>query len=500
MFIEQNYERVRRVLNAHMLAPASIAEVVERMPTVTSQEELEEMRPFLTFLGIEIGEGEGEPAAEASEAAGHEGEAPEAELPSTNDPVRSYLREMSRFRLIDKNREIELGREMEAGYERLGRALSRPLLSLDTLRALLESGEAAPGVARRIRRTLELAESYAKAATKARSRRAQFRAARQRVVVARHVRRLAAKPEVRQHLVDRLREELSHFRALEARAPQSAELRRMREAFGLRRRQIRHLQERIDAAEERVRRAKDALVEANLRLVVSNAKKYNNRGMQLSDMIQEGNLGLMRAVDKFEYRRGFKFSTYATWWIRQAISRAIADKARLIRVPVHAHDTMQKLSQAQRAFVREHEREPNETELERLTGVPVPKLRHLRALAHEPQSLDKPVGEDEDATFGSFIANENATPPDAGVLEDDLKSQVEGMLETLTPRERRILRLRFGMLDGNARTLDEVGQFFGLTRERVRQIEVQALSKLRHPSRARKLRGFLSLNALSRVS
>jgi RNA polymerase primary sigma factor len=436
MFIEQTYERVQRVLSAHSLAPTDVAEVVDRMPTITSQEELEELRPFLAYLGIEITEQDG-PASESAEPA--LSPEPEVEPTVANDPVRSYLREMSRFRLIDKNREVELGREMEAGNQRLGRALGWSLVSLDVLRAMAGETPAIPGTTQRIRQALALAGSYEAAAANAVSRRTRWKAARLRVALARQIRRLADHNDVRRRLLVTVRQALDRLSELESEAKGSAELRRARARFGLRPRQIRRVRQQIDAAEARIRSAKDALVEANLRLVVSNAKRYSNRGFPFADMIQEGNIGLMRAVDKFEYRRGFKFSTYATWWIRQAITRAIADKARLIRVPVHAHDTLQKVSQAQRVFVREHEREPNENELERMTGVPVPKLRHLRALAHEPQSLDKPIGEDEDATLGSFIANENAAPPDADVIESDMKAQVESILETLTARERRIL-------------------------------------------------------------
>jgi RNA polymerase primary sigma factor len=377
--VESQYEILRESLALEGPLAADPSELVEILPGADDGEEL---RPLLVAMGVVAGEGTGGDEAEGAEPAG----------PPSEDPVRNYLREMGRFHLIDKRREIELGRQIEEAEAERGRAE----------RAL---------------------------------RRAKTRGDRARVG-----RRLAG-------------------------------------------------------AEAQIRRAKDDLIEANLRLVVSIARRYQNRGLGFLDLIQEGNLGLMRAVDKFEYRRGFKFSTYATWWIRQAVTRAIADKARLIRVPVHAAETTHKLARAARDFIRTHHREPSEHELAELTGVETEKVRHLRSLSLEPQSLDKPVGEDEDATLGSFIENPNAEAPDEGLVEADLRAQTEALLATLTPREQLVLKLRFGLGDRTPMTLDEVGRVIGLTRERARQIEVRALGKLRHPSRSRKLRPFVALTA-----
>ena len=251
----------------------------------------------------------------------------------------------------------------------------------------------------------------------------------------------------------------------------------------------------LDRGDMEADAAKKQLIEANLRLVVSIAKRYTNRGLQFLDLIQEGNIGLMKAVDKFDYQRGYKFSTYATWWVRQAITRAIADQARTIRIPVHMIETINKLVRAQRQLQQELGREPTTEELSRRLELPVNKVRKVLRIAQEPISLETPVGEEEESHLGDFIVDRRVTSPSEAVINLNLREQTAEVLKTLSPREEKIIKMRFGLQDGSEHTLEEVGQHFAVTRERIRQIEAKALRKLRHPSRSHRLRAFLDATA-----
>ena len=430
------------------------------------------------------------------------------------DPVRLYLKEIGKVHLLTAQQEVSLGRRIEVGQIQLRRALAGiPMataqllarvdrirhaeVGLDEVIVLPEGGEPKPDEIkpllavftriRRLEREIQRLQESLQDRRRGKTTRANYHKwiAQNRAAIQTAVEKLPLKPGLVDQLVAEVRRQAKRL----AEVRTSKDIRALEREIGLGKKTLQAALRGLEEHDRVVRQAKRELMEANLRLVVSVAKRYLGSELTLLDLVQEGNIGLMKAVDRFQYRRGFKFSTYATWWIRQAITRAIADQSRTIRLPVHMVETLNRISRVNRALVNEMGRDPTPEELAKKTGVPARKVRLILESSRKPLSLETPIGEDSE--LGDFLEDKSTESPNDNLISQDLTNQVERALGTLSAKEKEILRLRFGIGDEGEHTLEEVGKRFSVTRERIRQIETKALRKLRHPLRGRALKAFV---------